>query len=290
MQKSRRQAGSKNPQKIDAGSTWRKVLDVRDFFDRESTNLDVRVESDPILSYEQKTRHEAVMELLGASPDDKILDVGCGNLRDILRLAKQGIECFGVDLSKGMIHDGIKKIKKDGLRNVNLMVGSVTNLPFREGAFDKAVCSEVIEHVPKWEEAVQEIARCLKDGGKLVMTTPNRRSLYGLYRKYEELKEGFLRLFGIDGNARARIHHHPYDEWKTQTEVIKILTERGITIHKKVGICFLPSHLTYQLSYSRKRLCTKLIWYVEKKIRYRLHDKGYMIGISGIKQGASGRS
>lgn len=275
-----RNAQEKFSQEIGNKTVKYTTLKVRDFFDKESIHLDIHVESDPILSYEQKMRHEAVIELVQATQGDTVLDVGCGNLRDISRLARQGIECVGVDLSKGMIQEGLKKIKKNKLKNVDLLIGSATNLPLRKETFDKVICSEVIEHIPKWERAVEEIVRRVKHGGRLVITTPNRRSLYGAYRRYRRSKDRFQGLLGI----RANSHPHPYDEWMTQREVVDILEGKGIAIDKKVGICFIPSHFAYQLSHSRKMLCAKLTWYIERKARHWIHDKGYMIGVSGVKQ------
>jgi SAM-dependent methyltransferase len=41
------------------------------------------------------------------------------------------------------------------------------------GAFDVAVCCEVIEHIIDDEKLMRDIARCLKPGGRLLLTTPN---------------------------------------------------------------------------------------------------------------------
>lgn len=51
-------------------------------------------------------------------------------------------------------------------------VCDITTLPVPEGSFDAVLCSEVLEHVPRPEQAVRELARVLKTGGWLALTAP----------------------------------------------------------------------------------------------------------------------
>lgn len=46
-------------------------------------------------------------------------------------------------------------------------------LPFKEAEFDVVLCFESIEHVPAPDILIRELARCLKSGGQMIMTTPN---------------------------------------------------------------------------------------------------------------------
>ncbi len=47
--------------------------------------------------------------------------------------------------------------------------GSVTDLPFPDGAFDAAVCTQVYEYVEDMPLALREAARVLRPGGRLVV-------------------------------------------------------------------------------------------------------------------------
>ena len=156
---------------------------IEEFFDAMSLDRNLEIESDPIGKYEQDMRQRAVTELLNPSKGELILDVGCGNARDVIVFANNGAKTVGVDFSSGMIKEGKKDINKIGLKNIDLIIGSGTNLPFKEGIFDKISCSEAIEHIPNYVDAIAEMNRVLKVGGKLVITTPNWHSLYGLSRK-----------------------------------------------------------------------------------------------------------
>ena len=50
-----------------------------------------------------------------------------------------------------------------------------TRLPFKAGIFDHTICSEVLEHVADDRQALQELARVLKQSGKLIITFPHRK-------------------------------------------------------------------------------------------------------------------
>lgn len=249
---------------------------IKQYFDKLSVNRNIRTESCPILKYEQEMRQRAVVELLNLKKDDLILEVGCGNARDVLVFAMKGVKCIGIDFSCGMIKEGKKDIDKIGLENIDLFVGSGTNLPFKDESFDKISCSEVIEHIPNYEDAIAEMSRVLNRGGELVITTPNWHSLYGITRKLLDFVGYVLR--------KKNTYAHPYDEWKTQKEVINVLEKHGVVINKKIGICFIPGHLTYFLPTKFKEIVVRLSFSIENKFRNSLTGKGYNIGVSATKK------
>lgn len=52
------------------------------------------------------------------------------------------------------------------------LVCDLTNIPESAASFDAILCSEVLEHVPEPTHALDEFARLLKPGGKLILTAP----------------------------------------------------------------------------------------------------------------------
>jgi SAM-dependent methyltransferase len=50
---------------------------------------------------------------------------------------------------------------------------TLTALPFPDASFDSCLCTEVIEHIPDDEAAVRELARCLRPGGRLLLSVPH---------------------------------------------------------------------------------------------------------------------
>jgi ubiquinone/menaquinone biosynthesis C-methylase UbiE len=52
------------------------------------------------------------------------------------------------------------------------LVCPIEDMPIEDGAFDTVLCTEVLEHLPNAEVAIQELVRVLKPGGKLILTAP----------------------------------------------------------------------------------------------------------------------
>ena len=48
----------------------------------------------------------------------------------------------------------------------------ILHIPVDDGSFDVVLCTEVLEHVPEPIEAIREISRILRPGGKLLLTAP----------------------------------------------------------------------------------------------------------------------
>ena len=71
-------------------------------------------------------------------------------------------------------------------------------LPFRSGAFDLVLATQVLEHVPEPEEVAREAARVLVDGGWLVASVPQMVALHEAPRDYFRFT-----VFGLEHVLRA---------------------------------------------------------------------------------------
>ena len=248
---------------------------IRRFFDAMAVGRDAFLEADPVYRFEQAARQRAVLSLLRLQPRLSVLDIGCGNARDLACLLREQPEArlTGVDLSLGMIREGRAGLGASGTR-VGLAAGDAALLPLRSESFDRIVCSEVIEHVPAWQAVVAEAARVLKRGGLLVLTAPNRRGIYGLDR---------ATLGRIE--AWFRPATHPYDEWKSPAEVEAALADAGLRIVERRGICYLPGYsVTYRLPVAAKRALVRLAMAGDAALGRRLPRLGYMLGLSAAKE------
>jgi len=81
-------------------------------------------------------------------------------------------------------------------------ISDITAIPTPEASFDAIVCTEVLEHVPRPDLALQEFARVLRGGGQLLLTAPMRSGIhmapfhfYGGFTRY--WYEHFLPLHGF---------------------------------------------------------------------------------------------
>jgi SAM-dependent methyltransferase len=66
------------------------------------------------------------------------------------------------------------------LPNLRLLVDDVARTSLPAEGFDLILCSEVIEHIPDPAAVMASLARLLRPGGTLVLTTPQRRSILEL--------------------------------------------------------------------------------------------------------------
>jgi ubiquinone/menaquinone biosynthesis C-methylase UbiE len=94
---------------------------------------------------------------------ERILDVGCGWGRELIRLKS----AVGVDLCLPFLKAARNYVCND------VVLASAAFLPFKEAAFDFLIVSEVLEHLYDPEKAMGEAVRVLRNGGKIVLQTPN---------------------------------------------------------------------------------------------------------------------
>jgi dolichol-phosphate mannosyltransferase len=146
----------------------------------------------PLQRYWQRTRHALVTRAAGSGP---ILDVGCGSSR-ILRDLPGAV---GVDVS-------LSKLRYMSRYGRPLVQGSILALPFRDGAFETVVCSEVIEHVAERDLPLRELARVNKRGGTLVLGTPD-------YARFSwRALEAAYRVLAPGGYADEHVTQYTHDE------------------------------------------------------------------------------
>lgn len=245
---------------------------IAQFFDEMSGKRNAIFRSNPVLDYEQRIRSRAVIDRLGPGQGETILDIGCGNARDLLQILDAGASIVGVDLSEGMIEQARLELEAAGYSGVRLEVGDATRLSFPEGTFDKVLCSEVIEHIPDAAAAAREMWRVLKPGGTLVMSTPNRASWYGFDRYL--VWTGLLR----------RPWNHPFDNWRTRSELTSLLGRAGLTVSETATVCYLPGFLlTYFLPRALQSAVVGCVAAVETLARRAMPRNGYLLVVTAIK-------
>ena len=102
-----------------------------------------------------------------------VADIGCGVAAQCAMWARDGHAVFGVDINAPLIELGRERIAAAKLE-VELTVGSATQLPWPDATMDICLCPELLEHVAEWQQVVHEAVRVLKPGGVLYLSTTNR--------------------------------------------------------------------------------------------------------------------
>lgn len=114
--------------------------------------------------------------LLYARPQrgEKILDIGCGMGLDSL-LASDQVKEEGLIVAFDFAPSMLKRAKENANRekkgqNIAFMSADANILPFGDQSFDLAISNAVIHLLPKKQDALKEIYRVLKNGGRFVFS------------------------------------------------------------------------------------------------------------------------
>ena len=136
-----------------------------------------------VLSMGQTRRwRRQVVDAVGASPGQRVLDLAAGTGTSSEPYADAGINVVACDFSLGML-----KVGKRRRPDIDFVAGDATNLPFEDNSFDAATISFGLRNVNEPKKALAEMLRVTKPGGRLVIaefsspTLPVWRTLYTEY-------------------------------------------------------------------------------------------------------------
>jgi SAM-dependent methyltransferase len=126
----------------------------------------------------------------------KLLVVGCGDGREAHALANAlGCDVTGIDLRE--------RFDPAAAAGVRLQTADATALPFATDAFDFIYSYHVLEHIPRYRDALSEMKRVLAPGGGLWIGTPNRARLVGYIGSKVPLRKA-IQWNADDWSARLR--------------------------------------------------------------------------------------
>lgn len=130
--------------------------------------------------------------------------IGLGQLAS--RLKQQGLKVFGID---GSLEAALYVCRQVG---VPVVIGDLTKLPFRSGAFDAITSGETLEHIDDDRAAVRELSRVAAPGASCVVTVPALESLRTSSDTYYEHRRRYTRpqLTSMFREAGFRVHRATY--------------------------------------------------------------------------------
>jgi len=142
---------------------------------------------------------------LDIRPNDRILDIGCGEGRHTIRAAQEpDTICTGADFGfdnlvqtrdKLAFHE---KINDLSCKDWNLSTMDITALPFADNSFDVVICSEVLEHIPDDAKAMSELVRIVRPGKILAISVPRswpEKICWQLSDEYFNAHMGHVRIY-----------------------------------------------------------------------------------------------
>ena len=135
-----------------------------------------------------KWRKNVVALLLPKKPR-KILDVATGTGDLAVALSQtQAKEIVGIDISKGMLDIGKKKVKKSHwAKNIRMEIGDSENIDYPANHFDAVTVAFGVRNFENLDKGLLEILRVLRPGGNLVIletAVPQKFPLRQFYRLY----------------------------------------------------------------------------------------------------------
>jgi SAM-dependent methyltransferase len=137
-------------------------------------------------------------------PGNRLLDLGSGNGRHAFEAYRRGASVVAADHDAASLADvgrmcAAMRAAGEAPDGVSLLVCSdARRLPFPDGAFDRIIAAEVLEHVPDDESAMAELHRVLAPGGLLAVTVPRwfpERVCWALSREYHDVPGGHVRIY-----------------------------------------------------------------------------------------------
>jgi 2-polyprenyl-3-methyl-5-hydroxy-6-metoxy-1,4-benzoquinol methylase len=152
------------------------------------------------------------------SSGERVLDAGCGAGTFSFEAARRGADVAAIDGSPAMIALARQRQTELGLSDIRFDVALLDSLStWPAGTFDAVLSSSVLEYLPDLEAEVARLVRLLKPGGRLILSMPNRASLY---RKAERV------AFALTGRPRYFAH---VQSMATQRELAALFRRQGVT-------------------------------------------------------------
>jgi ubiquinone/menaquinone biosynthesis C-methylase UbiE len=147
-----REAGDRTLEPLD-------VLDTESGYTAWSTSYDERM--NPLVMAEQP----AMNALLDGITGGRALDAACGTGRLTRMLVDHGHDVTGVDASEAMLDRAHSNAPE-----ATLQLGWLLQLPFPDASFDVVCCGLALTHVLLLQPAIAELARVLREGGRLLLS------------------------------------------------------------------------------------------------------------------------
>lgn len=170
---------------------------VHKVFEKISDNYD---KMNSVISFQQHIKwRKDTMRRMNVKPGSKALDVCCGTGDWTIALAEavgSSGEVTGLDFSQNMLNVGIEKVKKLGLKQVNLVHGNAMELPFPDNSFDYVTIGFGLRNVPDYLQVLKEMNRVLKPGGIAVCLETSQPTLIGYKQLYYFYFKFIMPLFG----------------------------------------------------------------------------------------------
>jgi len=162
----------------------------------------------------EKERLKCILRFLNLGRNDVILDLGCGSGKLFEKVNTNRV--IGIDISDYLLNKAKTRIKY-------ILKAEGDSLPFKNGSFNKIICSEVIEHLLNPEIVLKEARRVLKKNGILIVTIPNEKNINFLKRLFikpiRTKRKSDSCCYEIPKKMNEEWHLHGFDLFKFRNSI-----------------------------------------------------------------------
>lgn len=149
------------------------------------------------------------------------------NTRILAWASQRGAAAYGIDISPPTVLQARGAFPAGRLRCV---ASDVRAIPFADESFDAIYSMGTIEHFDETEQAVAEIVRVLKVGGRAIVGVPNRHDPF-----LRPLFATILQAFGL--------YAYGYEKSYSRRALREMLERAGLRVDAETAILFIPGWL-----------------------------------------------
>ncbi|MGH9930987.1 MAG: class I SAM-dependent methyltransferase [Pyrinomonadaceae bacterium] len=142
--------------------------------------LEKALMNNPVRALVQRRYEAALMERLGGRAEgQRVLEIGCGRGvgTEIIFERFGARQVDAIDLDSDMIEQARRRLSNYSPDQLRLLVGDVAAINADDATYDAVFDFGIVHHVPDWQQAVSEISRVLRPGGRFFFEEVTKQAL-----------------------------------------------------------------------------------------------------------------
>ena len=180
-----------------------------------------------------------VQRILQAGPGDRVLDLAAGTGTSSVSFAEAGADVVACDFSLGMLTSGKERLNGAGGLpgggaspggRVAFAAGDAVRLPFKDGAFDAVTISFGLRNVHGTRDALAEMRRVTRPGGRLVVCEFSEITIGPLDMLYRRYLTGALPAIARRAARNPAAYEYlaeSINDWPAQRELADVIRAAG---------------------------------------------------------------